>query len=53
MKKTSIVVVDPEIPVDSEGHDETCNSGIGLECDCWRDEKIRKQASEAIAKMKK
>ena len=47
------VIVDPEIPVNEEGHDEACNSGIGLECDCWRDEKIRKQASEAIAKMKK
>lgn len=46
------IVVDPEIPVNEDGHDEACSSGIGQPCDCWANSRIRKQSEQAIVKMK-
>ena len=33
-----IIVIDPLIPGDSEGHDEQCASSVGFDCDCFKKE---------------
>ena len=39
--KTKILEIDKAIETDDQGHDLQCNSGIGMECDCFRSKKMK------------